>query len=297
MMSANTTPERLLHRIDLKVVRRLDGLRQGDFRTLFYGSGIDFADLRDYQPDDDVRRIDWNVTARMDTPFVRQYVEERDLTAWLLVDRSASMTLQTSTRSKALAVTEFVTTLARLLTRAGNRVGAVLFNDEIEQTLPPAGGRNQVLRIASELLRPVMPSAAGTELGRLLDSARQSLRRRSLVFVLSDFISSPGWDRSLGALAQRHEVVAIRFVDPAERELPSLGLMVLEDAESGQQLTVDTSDPGFRERYQAAVAARQRELRAATARAGVDLHEINTDEDLLGSLVRLSEQRRRRVAS
>lgn len=289
------TPERILHRLDWKVIRRLDGLLQGDYRTLFYGVGVDFADLRDYEPTDDVRHIDWNVTARMDTPYVRQYVEDRELTAWLLLDRSPSMTFGAAARPKDLAVTEFVTTLARLLTKSGNRVGAILFNNTIEQTIEPRSGRNQVLRITHELLKPPGNPGTATDLSDLVHAGLNTIKRRSLVFVVSDFISAPGWERPLSLMSQRHELVAVKMSDPSETHLPDAGVMVMEDSETGEQLQVDTSDPEFRRRFAEVVAERQAQLRESVTRAGVDLYSLSTQEDLVGALVRMSEQRKQRV--
>lgn len=296
------TAERLLQRLDLRVVKRLDGMFQGDFRTLFLGGGIDFADLRDYQPHDDVRHIDWNVTARMDSPYVREYVADRELTAWLLIDRSASMRFGgapggSAHRSKALAVTEFMTVVARLLTRSGNRVGAALFDQRVEHVIEPKSGRNQVLRLAHELLRPAAATTSGatTDLGIAFGSAAKSINRRSLVIVLSDFIATPGWQRPLSLLARRHEVVCVRFVDPDERALPAGGVRVFQDLETGEQLTVDTSDPAFRTRYAEAAQARDAELTQSLARLGLDLFTITTDEDAASSLIRLSERRRKVV--
>ena len=289
-----TTPELILQRLDWRVLRRLDGLLQGDYRTMFYGGGVDFANLREYEPGDDVRRIDWNVTARMATPFVRQYVADREVTAWLLLDRSHSMQFGAFDRPKDLVLTEFVTTLARLFTRGGNRVGAILFNNEIERAVEPRSGRNQVLRIARHLLDPAAPTGTATDLSILLRTAMHTIRRRSLVFVISDFISEPGWHRHLGLLAQRHEVVAIRLWDPRETELPEVGFVVLQDAETGEHLHVDTSDPVFQRRFRDAARAREEQLATATKRAGVDLHSVATDEDLVRALVRMVDARRRR---
>lgn len=296
------TPERLLHRLDLRVIRRLDGLFQGDYRTMLLGNGIDFADLREYQPHDDVRHIDWNVTARMDTPYVREYLADRELTAWLLLDRSSSMRFGRESQgqvSKAEAVTDLVTTLARLLTRRGNRVGAALFDRGVHQVIEPRGGRNQVLRISHELLRPRSAEEVGsterTDLGRAMASAAKSISRRSLVIVLSDFISAPGWERPLQLLARRHEVICIRIVAPAERTIEDRGVQVLEDMESGEQITVDTSDPALRERFEALVAERDDHLHQLVTRAGLDLHTVGTDEDLVTALVRLGERRRHLV--
>ena len=168
------TPEQLLHRLEWQVVRRLDGILQGNYRTVFRGAGMDFLDLREYEPGDDVRHIDWNVTARMDTPFVRQYAEDRELTAWLLLDRSPSMGFGPIDRPKELVLCELATTFARLLTRGGNPVGAILFDNEIEETLPAALGRNQVLALTRNLLRP--PPATN---GAVTDLTRLARVRRS----------------------------------------------------------------------------------------------------------------------
>lgn len=295
--TATLTPERLLRRLEWRVVRRLDGRLQGDYRTLFRGGGVDFTDLREYEPGDDLRHIDWNVTARMDRPHVRQYVEERELTAWLLLDHSASMGFGPVDRQKDLVLAEVATTLAHVLTRAGNRVGVVLFGTHVEQVIPPASGRNQVLRIARQLLdRRAAPASVGTttDLSLLLRAAHGVARRRSLVVVVSDFISEPGWEAPLALLGRRHEVVAVQIADPREFELPSVGMVYVEDAETGEQIFVDTDDPVFRARLRAAADDRQAALVAATRSAGVDLHQVLTDEDLVRALVRISALRRRR---
>jgi uncharacterized protein (DUF58 family) len=291
------TPEQLLHRLEWQVVRRLDGILQGNYRTVFRGAGLDFLDLREYEPGDDVRHIDWNVTARMDTPFVRQYAEDRELTAWLLLDRSPSMGFGPIERPKELVLCELATTFARLLTRGGNRVGAILFDNELEETLPPRGSRNQVLALARSLLEPPPETnGAVTDLARLLETADRTIRRRSLVVLLSDFITGPGWERPLLRLSERHEVVAIRLVDPREYELPDAGLIVVQDAETGEQLTVDSSDDEFRSRLRAAGEEREAELRAVTLRAGVDISEVSTADDLVTAIVRIVESRKRRRA-
>jgi len=295
--TATLTPERLLRRLEWRVVRRLDGRLQGDYRTLFRGGGVDFTDLREYQPGDDLRHVDWNVTARMDRPYVRQYVEERELTAWLLLDHSASMGFGPVDRQKDLVLAEVATTLAHVLTRAGNRVGVILFGTHVEQVIPPASGRNQVLRIARQLLdRRAAPASVGTttDLSLLLRAAHGVARRRSLVVVVSDFISEPGWEAPLALLGRRHEVVAVQIADPREFELPSVGMVYVEDAETGEQIFVDTDDPVFRARLREAADDRQAALVAATRSAGVDLHQVLTDEDLVRALVRISALRRRR---
>jgi uncharacterized protein (DUF58 family) len=286
--------ERLLRRLDWHVIRRLDGLLQGDHRALFYGSGTDFADLREYQAQDDVRYIDWNVTARLDTPYVRQYIDDRELTAWLLLDRSSSMRFGHLERTKETVLVELAATLGRLLTRDGNRVGAVLYDNAIERVVEPRGGRLQVLRLTRDLLRPTSGAGTVTDLGGLFRAGLNTIRRRSLVFVVSDFFSEPGWERMLGLLALRHEVVAVRVWDAREVGLVDAGVVVLQDSETGEQLLVDTSDPGFRRRFQEAAAARDHELRASIRRAGVDCYELSTDDDIVRVLLRMVTLRKQR---
>ncbi len=292
--AVDLTPDEVLHRLEWQVIRRLDGRLQGNYRTLLRGSGLDFRDLREYEPNDDVRHIDWNVTARMDAPFVRQYSEERELTAWLLLDRSPSMGFGPVDRPKELVLCELAATLARLLTRGGNRVGALLYDNEIECTLPARSGRNQVLALTRELLRPPRSRGERTDLAGLLDTALGMVRRRSLVIVVSDFITEPGWERPLLRLSERHEVIAIRLVDPRELELPDVGLIVVEDAETGEQLLVDASDPELRHRLRVAGEEGEAALRASMARAGVDLHDISTDDDLATALIRIVQSRKQR---
>lgn len=294
---ARETPERILQRLDWQVIRRLDGMLQGDYRSLFYGYGVDFADLREYQPEDDIRYIDWNVTARMNSPYVRQYVEDREITAWFLLDLSPSMEFGSLHGQKRAVLIDFVTTLARLLTRHGNRVGAIFYNSRIEQTIPARGGRIQVLRLVNDLQKqPVLQRAAFTDLTPLLDGGLNMMKKRSLVFIISDFISAPGWERPLNLLNRRHEVLAVRLWDPREMELPDIGLIVMEDSETGEQLVVDTHDKRFRQRF--AEAARQREsaIHAAFKKSGVDALSLSTEEDLVRAIVRfasLRQQRRR----
>ncbi|MGA3351786.1 MAG: DUF58 domain-containing protein [Acidimicrobiales bacterium] len=280
-------PERILRRIEWKVVRRLEGLLQGEFHTLLRGSGSDFLDLRDYQWGDDVRHIDWNVTARMDELFVRDFMEDRELTAWLLLDRSRSMTFGTVERTKEQVLSELAAAICQLLVRGGNRVGAVISDGMHEWSIPPRQGRNQVLAIVRELLRPVGGSQL-TDLGKLLETAARLVRRRSLVVLISDFISQPGWERPLCRLTEQHEVVAVRLFDPREYELPDAGLLYVQDAESGEQLLVDSSDPELRRRLLEAGRSRDDTIRHSVARARVRLHALSTEDDLLSALMRIA---------
>ena len=281
------------------MLRRLDGLLQGDYRTLFRGQGLDLADLREYQYGDDVRHIDWNVTARLDTPYVREYHEDREITAWFLLDLSGSVDFGSGDVRKRTLSSDFVALLARILTRHGNRVGAILYDSEVRAFIPAGNGRRHVLRILHAMQSGGEKKVSGksTDLSELLRAAMHFMRRRSLVFVLSDFISTPGWEDALGMLGQRHEVVAIRLYDPLESELPDLGLLTIEDAETGEQLFVDTHDRGFRERFAAMAEKRENALRAAFRDAAVDALELSTEDDVVASITRFATLRKRRKHS
>jgi uncharacterized protein (DUF58 family) len=290
--------EQALRRLEWTVLRRLDGLLQGDYRSLMRGAGLDLADLREYQSGDDVRHIDWNVTARLQVPHVRVYTEDREMSAWFLLDLSPSVDFGSGQRSKREQLADFVAVLARLLTRHGNRVGAVLHNGGVQAVLPPGSGRRHVLQLLQRVQAAPLSDGSKTpgltRLQELLDSAAALIKRRSTVFVLSDFISEPGWEHPLARLALRHEVVAVRLYDPLEMELPDLGLLPMQDAETGELLMVDTHDAGFRARFAQLAAQREEALRRSLARAGVDTLELAADDDLVSSLLRFTELRRQR---
>jgi uncharacterized protein (DUF58 family) len=282
------------------VIRRLDGLLQGDYRTLWRGAGVDLADLREYQHHDDVRHIDWNVTARLQQPYVRQFVEDRELTAWFLLDLSGSVDFGSGDVTKLAVSTAFVAVLARVITRHGNRVGALLYGTRVDAVLPPRASRLQVLELLQRMRapRPRAAPGAGTALAELLRAADGVIRRRSLVFVVSDFISRPGWEDALARLAPRHDVVAVRLWDALEMALPAvsdLGLVTLEDAETGEQIFVDAADPAFRARYASIAAQQEAALVAGLTQAGADLLELATDDDLLQALLRFADLRRQRA--
>jgi len=287
------TPDRILQRLDWQVIRRLDGLLQGDYRSLFYGYGLDFADLREYQPEDDIRYIDWNVTARMNKPFVRQYVEDREITAWFLLDLSPSVDFGTDEIQKRSLLIDFVATLARLLTRHGNRVGAVFYSSQLEKIIPARGGKLQVLRLVNDLLKhPRLDRAPFTNLSMLLEGGLHAIKRRSLVFIISDFISMPGWERPLRLLNLRNEVLAIRLWDPREVELPDVGPIILEDAETGEQVFVNTHDKKFRQRFQESVQKRDAVINQAFKHAGVDVLSLSTADDMVRSIVGFAKRKR-----
>ena len=302
--------EQLLRRLEWTVIRRLDGLLQGDYRTLFRGAGIDLADLREYQHHDDVRHIDWNVTARLQQPYVRQFQEDRELTAWFLLDLSGSVDFGSGDVTKLAVSVGFVATLARVITRHGNRVGAMLFGQQVDAVLSPGASRRHVLNLLQRMREPRRAAApgrtgtltsagvgtgAGTRLADLLNAADGTMKRRGLVFVVSDFISEPGWQRPLARLAQRHEVVAVRLFDPLEMALPDVGLVTVEDAETGEQLFIDAADPDFRDRYAAIAVQQEARLIADLSESGADILELATDDDLLDALLRYADMRRQRA--
>lgn len=290
-----SAPEKILQRLDWTTIRRLDGVLQGDYRSLFYGFGLDLADLREYQPEDDVRYIDWNVTARMDTPYVRNYVEDREITAWFLLDLSPSVDFGTVETVKRSVLIDFVTVMSRVLTRHGNRVGAIFYDDRIRKIIPAHGGRDQVLALIKELLaQPKLTRAPFTDLAVLLDAAHRAIRRRSLIFIVSDFISASGWQKSLNLLNHRHEVIAVRLSDPRESDLPDIGMVLIEDSETGEQLYLDTSDGNFRKRFTDAAQKREYNLNAAFRQAGVDPLPLSTEEDLVQAIVRFAGVRKER---
>jgi uncharacterized protein (DUF58 family) len=288
--------DNVLRRLEWKVIKRLDGLLQGDYRTLLRGTGLDLADLREYQHQDDVRHIDWNVTARLNIPHVRVFTEDREMSAWFLLDLSPSVDFGSGEQRKRNISAEFVAVLARLLTRHGNRVGAMLYGAGVDSVIPTRSGRRHVLHLLHSMrARPAPAESGTTRLHELLGAAANLIKRRSTVFVVSDFISEPGWERPLAMLAQRHEVVAVRVLDPLELELPDLGLLTMRDAETGEQIMVDTHDKGFRKRFARIAAQREAELRQALATAGVDALELATDADLVDAIVRFVDMRKRRI--
>jgi uncharacterized protein (DUF58 family) len=300
MRKASRPPEALLDRLEWTVLRRLDGLLQGDYRTMFRGAGLDLADLREYQYHDDVRAIDWNVTARLQVPHVREFREDRELTAWLLVDLSPSLDFGGARAKRELAV-EFCGLLARLLTRRGNRVGLIRYRRSVDVVLPPQSSRRHVLHLIDRL-QQIPPEVArkraqpaGTHLAEPLARALQLVKRRSLIFIVSDFFSEPGWEQPLAMLAHRHELIAVRLYDPLEQTLPNLGALLMQDAETGEQLFVDTGNAAFRRRFAKVAEERGQALRSALAQAGVDALELSTADDLADALLRFVDLRKRRT--
>ena len=290
-----TAPDRLLLRLEWKVLRRLDGRLVGAYRTPRRGPGLDFAGVRDYVDGDDARFIDWNVTARTDQLVVREFNEDRELTVWLVLDRSGSMTMGRPGRGKDDVLAELALALARLFGRGGNRVGAVLYDTGAVRVVRPGSGRRQALRIGGELARVNSGARVTTDLSAMLDAAA-GVARRSLVVVISDFIGTGEWERPLARLAYRNEVVALRVVDGADDALPEVGLIVVQDAETGESMLIDSADPLFQSRFRQGVDERETEIRAGMRRAGVPLHRVDTRTDLLDTLLAVIAETQRRRA-
>ncbi len=294
-----------LQKLEWTVLKRLDGQLQGDYRSLFRGSGLVLADLREYQAHDDVRHIDWNVTARMQTPYVREHQEDREIAAWFVVDLSASVAFGSGLTSKRQLACSAVTVLSKLLSQHGNRVGLMLFTGQAlaHSVVPARSGRRHLLHIVHQMLQAGQTqtrtsSHASTvqtsALGPWLAQAQSVLKRRSAVFVVSDFISPAGWEKPLAQLARRHEVVAVRLRDPLEMTWPdNTGMLLVQDAESGEQLLVDGNDAAFRQRFAQQAQEREDALLSNLSQAGVDCLELNTDEAMDQALMRFAQLRKR----
>lgn len=291
--------EALLQELEWTVLRRLDGLLQGDHRTLFRGSGLELADLREYQAHDDVRHIDWNVTARMRTPYVREHQEDREINAWFLLDLSGSMDFGSGTHTKRDMMMRFVGVMAKLLMRRGNRIGALILHPgqaDGFKCIPARMHRRHLLHLMHVLTAAPAPRHShNTDFKAWFRRANGLLKRRSCVFVVSDFMGTFNWASELGALARRHDAVAVRLVDPAEVDLPQAGLVLLQDPETAEQLLLDTGEPQFRARFTQMVEARHAQLASCFSQAGIDALELSTDDDLASVLMRFSELRKRRV--
>ena len=282
---------RKLHRIRIRTNRLVEAGVGGEYHSVFRGRGMEFSEVREYVPGDDVRTIDWNVTARTGVPHVKKFVEERDLTVLLLLDLSASQGFGSQYLTKRELMAELAALLSFAAIKNHDRVGALLFTDRLERYHPPRKGVDHALAITRDALS-LVPSGRTTDLALALRSAASLLKQRAVVFVVSDFISAPGWERPLSLLNQRHEVLPVRLWDSREVELPDIGLIVMEDSETGDQMYVDTHDRKFRQRFEAAARAREMELAQAFKCAGVSPLSLSTEDDLVSSIIRFATLRR-----
>ncbi len=295
---------RQVKRIELSTRGLVDSIFGGEYHSVFRGQGMEFSEVREYQAGDDVRNIDWNVTARVGHPFVKKHVEERELTVVLLVDLSGSEQFGTRERFKAERVAEIAAVLALSAVRNNDRVGMVIFSDTIEHVVPPKKGRRHVLRLIRDVLA-FRPSGTGTDLSAALDYAARLLRHRSVIFLLSDFAilyppdegpesaTFARWEKTLRLVSRRHDVIAISVRDQAEQDLQDLGLLVLRDPETGQEVAVNTNRAELRTRYQAFLAQERAALRRSFRRLGVDEIEVQTDGSFVGPLLAFFRRRER----
>lgn len=283
----------LLARVAWTSARRLDGLLQGNYRTLFRGAGMMLADIREYEPRDDVRYMDWNVTARMQTPHVREHEEDRELAAWFLLDLSPSVDFGSQGVTKREVAAQVIATLGHLLQQHGNRLGAIVERGQTQlDVLPARSSRRHLLRMLQHVLSaPAQSTQSLTDLSGLLTRANRLIKQRSAVFILSDFYASAGWHKALAMLARRHDVVAIRLVDPIEQSLPNMGMLTMRDAETGEQIFVDTADSSFRRRFSQQVTEHETNLMNALMRAGVDCLELSTNQAVQDGLIRFIHER------
>ncbi len=284
---------RQIRRIHIRTRRLVDGVFAGEYHSVFKGRGMEFADVREYVPGDDVRTIDWNVTARTGHPFVKRYVEERELTVMLLVDLSASGRFGSIAKLKTEIATELCALLALSAIRNNDKVGLILFTDRIERFVPPQKGKDRALRVIREMLH-VEPERRGTDLALALEYLHRISRRRSVAFLISDFLAS-GYERALRLARQRHDVIPICIFDRREASLPDLGLIALQDLETGEQVLVDSGSAAVRRQYRdqraAAAAARQHLFRGL----GIDPIEVRTDQPYIRPLMRFFRQREKRL--
>lgn len=287
----------LLRRLEWTVLRPLASRLGGDERSLLLGPGMEIDELREYQPGDDVRQMDWNMMARLGKPYVRQSRVTRALDVWLALDVSPSVNWGTARMLKRERAVEFITVVGQIFLRHNHHVGALLFADSPLSMIPPAAGQQHLLRLVGAAMEGVNPSGSrATDLRAALARFERVLPRRSFIILVTDFLAPPGWQSVLLRLVQRHEVVAVCLRDPRESELPDVGVIALEDPETGRQLVVDTGNAALRERFHAAAAEQAARLRSDLSAAGVDLLELSTGDDLLPALVRFLEKRRSQAA-
>ncbi len=280
-------------RVELKTRGLVDALFAGEYRSVFKGQGMEFAEVREYSPGDEVRAIDWNVTARMNKPFVKRYVEERELTIVLALDISGSERFGSVVRFKSDMMTEFAAVIALAAVRNNDRVGLVFFTDRIEHVVPPRKGKRHVLRIVRDLLA-FEPRSTRTDLRPALEYMQRTLRQHSVIFLVSDF-QDDGYEHALKVLRRRHDVVAVTLNDPAEQTLPSVGLARMRDPETGQFLEIDTTDRRVRAAYAEHIAAELAVRRRVLRRAGVDEVELTTDGSVIEPLLKFFRTRETRA--
>ena len=283
---------RLVKQVEIKARILADEALMGTYRSVFRGSGLDFEEVREYEPGDDIRSIDWNVTARMNAPYIKKYREERELNIYLAVDVSSSAWFGTGDLSKRELAADVAALLAVTALHNNDRVGLVLFADGVREFIPPRQGRHHLMHIIRELLY-AEPRRSPTEIGSVADYLANVTKKRNVVFVVSDFLDMD-FEAPLRALGHKHDLIALILNDPREAELPSVGLVALEDAESGRVGYLDTSDPAVRERFSRSARERRAQRLRAFSRMGVDRVELSTDRPYVPALLGLFNARSRR---
>ena len=284
-----------IRQIELRTSRLVNRDLAGSYHSVFKGSGMNFEEVREYQPGDEIRSIDWNVTARLGDPYVKKFKEERELAVMIAVDLSASGEFGSVSASKREMAAEIAAVLALSGVRNGDRIGLLLFTDEVEMYVPPKKGRSHALRIIREVLY-YKAKHRRTSIKVALEYLNRLLTRRAVVFLLSDFVDS-GYEKPLAVCARRHDLVALMVRDPAEQRLPAVGRILLQDAETGEQVEVDTGSATARKAYEALVNRRQKELESLLKRNRVDGIKISTGEDYIPALRQFFHQRERRQVS
>ncbi len=289
-----------VRQIEIRTNRLVNDSLAGEYHSVFRGRGMDFDEVREYVPGDEVRTIDWNVTARAGRPFVKKFTEERELTILLLVDLSASGNFGSTHQSKRELAAELASVLAFSAIRNSDKVGLILFTDQVEQYIPPKKGRRHVLRVVREILY-FQPQRRGTNVAQAMDFANSVTPRRAVVFLISDFQASGNQDAALGVLRRamrqthrRHDLVAVRIQDPHEVALPAVGVLAMEDAETGELIELDTLNPQVRSRFQQDAEERLAKLRQTFTSEAVDSLELVTGEPYVPALKRFFETRARR---
>jgi len=292
VVSGGIAIDQLLRRSRWPVLRRLGFHPGGDERSSLRGAGLEYSDVREYQPGDDPRTIEWNITARSDRPYVRESFPDRGLDAWLLVDITRSLDWGTARCLKRQLAIEFTAVVGQLLIGRGNRVGALLFDDRVRSIIPPSAGRTAFLQLIARVERAADTQGGGaTDLGRALTEAGRLIRRPSMMVLISDFMTPGGWQQPLSSLAIRHEVIAVWITDPRESEIPDVGVVTFEDPESGRQILVDTRSTRLRARFQDAAAQQRETIRADLRRARAAIAEMTTDGELVPQLVAFIKNR------
>src|SRR5438270_8749322 len=284
---------RQIRRLQIRARRAVENLVGGEYHSVFKGMGIAFEEVREYQPGDDIRTIDWNVTARMGHPFIKRYIEERELTVLLVIDCSGSQQFGTLIQQKKEVMAELAAVLAFSAINNNDKVGLVAFTDRVERFVPPRKGARHVLRLIRDILF-FQPEQRGTCLRDALDFVNRILRRRSIIFLLSDFLDQD-FENALKRTARRHDLIAIHTADPRDDELPPVGLLELEDAETGQRVLLDTSSRLVRAAYARGARERRDALRQVARSSGADLVEVSTDGSHLDALIRFFRIRERRL--